>query len=83
MELIDTIEMMNSPDYKERFKAEYRQLLIRQQKLFKMLIKYKAGTLDFVPRCSYDLLFEQLRTMGQYLMLLEVRAEVEGINLFS
>ena len=81
MELKDTIEMMNSPDYKERFKAEYRQTAIRYQKLFRMCVKYKAGTLDFVPSCSIEVLMEQLRHMGQYLMLLEVRAEIEGIPL--
>lgn len=81
MELKDTIEMMNSTDYKDRFKAEYYQLAIRQQKLFRMCVKYKAGTLGFVPRCSYDLLCEQLRLMGQYLMMLETRAEIEGISL--
>ena len=81
MELKDTVEMMNSPDYKERFKAEYRQTSIRYGKLFSMLVKYKAGTLNFVPRCPYDLLFEQLQMMGRYLMLLEARAEIEGIEL--
>ena len=29
MQLEDTVEMMNSEDYKERFKAEYFQLLLR------------------------------------------------------
>ena len=29
MQLKDTIEMMTSEDFKERFKAEYYQLLIR------------------------------------------------------
>lgn len=29
MELKDTVEMMNSEDYKERFKAEYQQVVIR------------------------------------------------------
>lgn len=81
MELIDTIEMMNSSDYKERFKAEYLQVYIRYSKMYEMLIKYKAGTLNFVPSCSYDLLFEQLQTMGKYLMMLRTRAEVEGIDL--
>lgn len=81
MELKDTIEMMNSPDYKERFKAEYMQTSIRYRKLFNMLVKYKAGTLNFIPQCSYDLLFEQLQMMGRYLMLLDARAEVEGIEL--
>jgi hypothetical protein len=81
MELNDTIEMMNSPDYKERFKAEYLQLKIRYTKLYNMLIKYKAGVLGFSPRCSYDILLEQLRAMGQYIMLLEARAKIEGIEL--
>ena len=29
MELKETVEMMNSADYKERFKAEYQQVVIR------------------------------------------------------
>ena len=33
MELKETVEMMNSADYKERFKAEYQQVVIRYQKL--------------------------------------------------
>lgn len=33
MELKDTVEMMNSADYKERFKAEYQQVVIRYKKL--------------------------------------------------
>ena len=33
MELKDTIELMQSEDYKERFKAEYHQLRIRFEKL--------------------------------------------------
>lgn len=81
MELKDTIEMMNSPDYEERFKAEYYQVKIRQGKLIKLLINYKAGQLTFTPRCSYDLLYEQAQTMGKYLILLAARAQIEGIAL--
>ena len=81
MELYETIELMNSPDYKKRFKAEYLQLKIRYKKLWRMVIKYKAGTLDFVPSCSLELLIEQLRAMGNYVMLLEARAEIEDIPL--
>lgn len=81
MELRDTIEMMDSADYKERFKAEYRQLRIRYEKLYRMVVKCKAGTLPFVPSCSLELLIEQLRAMGNYAMLLEARAEIEGISL--
>ena len=31
MKLSETVEMMNSSDYKERFKAEYAQVVIRYQ----------------------------------------------------
>ena len=37
MELKDTVEMMSSEDYKERFKAEYYQVKIRYGKLKYML----------------------------------------------
>ena len=81
MELKDTIEMMNSSDYKERFKAEYYQTKIRYDKLHKMLIKYEAGTLTFTPKCSLELLKEQKSYMGNYLRCLEIRAEIEGVEL--
>lgn len=81
MDLNDTIKMMNSEDFKERFKAEYYQTKIRYNKLHKMLIKYEAGTLNFEPKCSLELFTEQATHMGQYLKCLEVRAEIEGIEL--
>lgn len=81
MELQHTAEMMNSTDYKERFKAEYYQTKIRYWKLHKMCIKYEAGTLPFTPTCSLELLKEQKSAMGNYLRCLEVRAEIEGVAL--
>lgn len=81
MELKDTIELMNSSDYKERFKAEYLQVKIRYDKLHKMLVKWDAGTLNFTPTCAKALLLEQKRYMGEYIRCLQVRAEVEGIEL--
>ena len=81
MELKDTVAMMNSDEYKERFKAEYYQTKIRYEKLHKMCTKYEAGKLDFTPSCSLELLTEQKRHMGMYLHCLEVRAEIEGIEL--
>ena len=59
MELKDTIELMNSNDYKERFKAEYLQAKIRYDKLDTMTVKYEAGTLNFTPSCSLELLKKQ------------------------
>ena len=81
MELKDTIEMMNSEDYKERFKAEYYQTKIRYDKLDKLTVKYEAGTLNFTPNCSLEVLKEQKKYMGNYIRMLKIRAEIEGINL--
>lgn len=81
MELKDTVDMMLSPDYKERFKAEYHQTKKRYEGLHKMCIKYEAGTLDFTPNCSLVLLKAQKMYMGNYLRCLELRAEIERIVL--
>ena len=81
MELQETIEMMCSADYKERFKAEYYQTKTRYEKLHKLTVKYEAGTLNFTPTCSLELLKKQKSYMGQYLNCLEIRAEIEGIEL--
>lgn len=76
-----TIDLMRSGDYKERFKAEYHQTKIRYDKLHKMLIKEEAGTLDFKTTCPIELLQRQKESMGWYLHALEVRAEIEGIEI--
>ena len=81
MDLKDTIGMMNSEDYKERFKAEYIQTKIRYEKLHNMIVRYEAGTLDFTPTCPLSILKSQKTAMGNYLYCLEVRAELEGIKL--
>lgn len=81
MELKDTIEMMSSTDYKERFKAEYQQTKIRYDKLSDMLEKYRAGILEFEPTCPGYLLTAQATHMRNYLSCLEQRAEIEGIEL--
>lgn len=81
MELKDTIEMMKSDDFKERFKAEYYQTKIRYDKLDAMTVKYEAGTLSFTPNCSLELLKEQKAFMGNYIRCLKIRAEIEGIEL--
>ena len=83
MELKDTIELMTSNDYKERFQAEYYQTKIRYKKLHNMIIKMEAGTLEFEPKCDLELLKSQCSNMGAYLYMLEIRAEKEGISLLE
>lgn len=81
MELKDTINLMQSDDYRDRFRAEYWQTKIRYDKLHKMITRYEAGTLGFTPDCDMKILKSQAAAMEQYLYMLEVRAEIEGIKL--
>lgn len=79
--LSDTVDMMRSADYKERFVAEYMQLKIRYNNLHKMIVKKEAGTLSFEPTTPILILKNQKSFMGQYLNQLEIRAEIEQIPL--
>ena len=81
MKLLDTVEMMNSNDFKDRFRAEFYQLKIRRDGLQNMLVKYKNDDLPFIPNCSYELLHKQLIFMDLYMNILSERAEIEGIEL--
>ena len=81
MELSETIELMQSGDYKERFKAEYLQTKIRYEKLSEMIRKYEAGMLEFEPKSNVYILKMQLHVMFLYLHVLEGRAELEGLEL--
>ena len=81
MDLNDTIEMMRSDDYKERFKAEYYQLRIRYEKLQVMIDEWKKGELTFTPTCPKETYNFQLRAMKEYLDILVIRAKIENIDL--
>ena len=81
MELKDTVQMMQSEDYKERFKAEYLQNVIRYQKLKGMLQKWDNGELNFNPTCPRSTYNMQIKAMTDYIAVLEARAVMEGIEL--
>lgn len=97
MDLKETLSLMTSEDYKERFKAEYYQTKIRYEKLRMFNTKIEAahatdccgpiGTPDRkrieMPKhdCPDYMLKEQERVMSEYLHILEVRAIIEGIEL--
>lgn len=78
-ELYETASMMSSENYKERFRAEYAQLKIRYDKLDTMVAKYEDGSLSFTPTCPIGTYQMQLRAMGDYLNILQMRAVMEGI----
>ena len=81
MTLKDTVEMMNSDDYKERFKAEYYQLVTRYRSLKSMLTKWDEGTLNFEPTCPRNIYNTQIKSMVDYIEVLKARAIMEGIDL--
>lgn len=81
MELKDTIELMTSTDYKDRFIAEYKQLCIRIEKLNSIIKQYHNKTLTFNLSCPSDLLERQVAIMKKLRNILEARADIEDINL--
>ena len=81
MQLSDTIESMVSDSYIDRFQAEYYQTRIRHDKLLVMMSKAESEALPFKPKCPLALLHMQTKAMQEYLDLLIVRAEIEGIDL--
>lgn len=83
MELNDTVPMMLSDDYKERFRAEFHQVRIRQEKLYRLLCDWDDGVLDFTPDCPYMVLARQYKAMGNYLAILVERAHFEDIDLYA
>lgn len=80
-ELAKTCEGMVSPDYKERFKAEYIQLRNRLHGLKRMLESWVNGTLSFNPTCARRMYTEQADGMQKYLDVLTERAKIEDIDL--
>ena len=90
---VDTVDGMLSPDYKERFRAEYAQTKIRYERLKAFNTKIEAAFRTECERpevkkapmpphdCPHDLLREQQEVMGHYLHILEVRAVIEGVDL--
>lgn len=81
MELKDTATLMVSSDYKERFKAEYYQLKIRLEKLKYMLQKWDNGEINFTPSCPRSVYDVQVKSMQDYLAILEARAVIEKVEL--
>lgn len=79
--LEETVALMNSADYKERFAGEYYQLETRYLKLKAMVEKWDKGELNFTPTCPRAIYDRQLSCMLLYLFILTERAELEQVKL--
>ena len=81
MELKDTINLMTSPDWVDRFKAEYFQTKIRYEKLHKMIVLREVGRLSFETPIPLGFWETQAHHMGMYLYELEKQAAIHGIDM--
>lgn len=81
MELKETVELMTSTDWVDRFKAEYLQLKIRYEKLHKLIVMREAGKHLFDTPITLESWKTQAHHMGLYLFELEKQAAVHGIEL--
>ena len=81
MKIADTIKLMNSPDYKDRFKAEYHQLQNRIESFDKSLQELRHGKAKFEPKANIKLMDGQMKAMIVYKTHLEEIAKIEGIEL--
>ena len=77
MELKDTIEDMISDDYIRRYRAEYRQLVIRINNLTEY-VKHYNNQDNLVEKCFKA---QQLEAMIHYRNILEIRADLNNIDL--
>ena len=78
MKLSDTIDLMNSTDWEDRFVAEYNQLVIRLNKLEDSLNNPPKFINDEIAKA---LLMKQYDAMQLYKLCLEKRAVLAEIDL--
>ena len=80
MKLDETVNLMCSNDFKDRFIAEYAQSVIRLSKLNDVL-NNTSDTRFEVDDITKALMLKQRDAMGSYKMCLEKRADILGIDL--
>ena len=80
MKLVETVNLMCSSDFKDRFIAEYVQLVIRLSKLDAALNNPLAAHFE-IDDIARDLMLKQRDAMGTYKVCLERRADILGIDL--
>ncbi len=71
-------KVANTPkDYKERMKAEYKELDDRATKLAAFM---ESDTFETLPEEKQTLIHQQLAAMAEYIKVLGKRCEIEGIK---
>ena len=81
IELSETVNLMTSADWGERFIAEYLQTKVRYEKLHKLITKREVGKCPFETVIPLESWQDQAKYMGLYLHELEKQAVLHGIEL--
>lgn len=81
MELKETVLLMNSPEWQDRFRAEYLQTKIRAAALLEAITICKYNCDSHLGRTPLELMYKQWLAMNDYLNCLETRARYEGVEL--
>jgi len=81
--LAESAKLMVSADYKDRFKAECKQLHNRIMGLSAMLKKWDNGELNFAPTCPREWYTEQIKAMLAYENILYKRDEKEEVYFWT
>lgn len=82
MRLADTVNLMSSNDWKDRFIAEYIQLQIRIIKLEEAL-NNTSDSFTALDSMTKAIMFKQLDAMKSYRSCLEKRADIAHIDLYA
>jgi len=82
MKLADTVNLMYSNDWKDRFIAEYVQLQIRLSKLDDVL-NNRSDTYSVTDDVLKSVMYKQRDAMESYKLCLERRANLANIDLYS
>ena len=80
MKLVETVNLMCSRDFKDRFIAEYVQLVIRLSKLNDVLSN-KSDIRFVADDTTMSLMLKQRDAMESYKECIEKRADIAGIDL--
>lgn len=81
--LINSTLLMKSKNFKERFRAEYIQAVVRFNRLVAFLRQWDEGKLDYEPATPRATFNFQVEAMSKYIGILETRAKIEEIKLFD
>lgn len=83
MNISDSIGRMNTGNEKQNLSNEYHMISAKYHRLKKLIDDAeRTGTISTI-KCPLSLYYMQLRSMADYIAVLEAMATIEGVDLSS